>query len=546
MIANSEVFHEKLKQMYMTKLRLGENLAIAVARLVRPVKMDGNVVIADCQNGFYRDSFVSNYLAHIDAVAKECWGEHIRFCLSSETELSQSKTFKRKRTSSVTLDDVTASPLFSDELLKAKSETTESPEDNKINNELSSFKKLTPSQNINKISRQHSIVTLSLEESSKDEQAKQATGDEDTATTVEQAHIDRDLEKHPTSLLPDYNFSNFIGGSSNRIAYSACVAVAQNPGQLNNPLFIYGSTGLGKTHLLNAVGNEIARQHPDWNIIYVSAGDLVNEWMRCLSRAANIRNDRSTEMFRQKYRSCDVLLVDDIQFIARKEQTQIEFFHTFNELYNNKKQIILTSDKFPRDIQDIEDRLKSRFVQGLTTDIEPPFFEDRIAIIDAKRRAMNLQLSKEVVHHIATHVKRNVREIHGVLANLLVMQNMNGKTITIESVNQLIKPMIRTEGATIDIPAIQKAVANHFGLKTHELTSPNRSQRLVVPRHLAMYLAKQLISTMTVSEIADAFGKKDHTTVMHAVKKVEEMLTKDQSLRAAINEIKIKLDHLLP
>jgi chromosomal replication initiator protein len=250
------------------------------------------------------------------------------------------------------------------------------------------------------------------------------------------------------------------------------------------------------------------------------------------------------EEFRMRYNHVDVLLVDDIQFLESKDSTQLEFFHTFNDLFQKNKQIVITSDKYPKDIPNIEERLKSRFLQGLIADIEPPGFEDRVAIIETKAKALSLKLTRDIVLHIATHVKTNVREIQGILNNLAMTQSMTGAPPTIESTNAHLRRIIRVPAQSLDLSAIQKAVATHFGIKLTELMSQDRSQRLVIPRHIAMYLSRELLGSAT-TEIAEAFGKRNHTTVMHAVEKVKDLIEKDASTRAIVSELRRKLDQNL-
>ena len=398
-------------------------------------------------------------------------------------------------------------------------EKTENPfsfSENKFES-IAKISTLQASKNINQISTQMSITPINL------------TSEVDTRGAPPQ-----DATR---SLNPELTFTTFVRGQSNLIAYSACESIAKNPGNLTNPVFIYGATGLGKTHLLHSVGNEILRQHPTWTIKYVTSVDYMNELIQAIRFSKQ-------EQFRNKYNHVDVLLVDDIQFLESKDSTQLEFFHTFNDLFQKKKQIVITSDKYPKDIPNIEERLKSRFLQGLIADIEPPGFEDRVAIIEAKAKALLLKLTRDVVLHIATHVKSNVREIQGILNNLAMTQSMTGAPPSIESTNAHLRRIIRVPAQSLDLNAIQKAVAAHFGIKLSELMSQDRSQRLVVPRHIAMYLSRELLGSAT-TEIAEAFGRKNHTTVMHAVEKVKELIEKDASTRAIINELKRKLDQNL-
>ena len=554
-VERSDIFFEKLKTKLIS-LGVQEKLALTIASTIRPVKFEGNTVIAVCKDSFYRDTFIKAKQQDISEVARDCWGPDVEFFIRSEVEPSASVPKKRTRGAAKSNDMATNSPslLFdagqknlppvksegraesrvesrSDGRSEARSfgevaPIVNSPQNSFVSDNLASvappeFLKnklqtsfLHASKNINKMSKSSNVTPMTLNE---DYESK--------------AGFDSPIR----TLAPELTFSTFVRGQSNLVAYSACEAIAKNPGNLTNPVFIYGATGLGKTHLLHSVGNEIQKLHPDWQILYVTSGDFMNELI------ASIRFSKQ-ESFRNKYRQCDVLLVDDIQFLENKDTTQLEFFHTFNELYQKRKQIVITSDKYPKDIPNIEERLKSRFLQGLISDIEPPSFEDRVAIIESKAKMLGLKLISDVILHIATHVKANVREIQGVLNNLLMTQSMTGQSPTIDSTNALLKRVVRMQGSALDVHSIQKAVSAHFGIKLSELMSQNRSQKFVIPRHIAMFLAKELMDSAT-TEIAEAFGKKDHTTVMHAITKVRELLEKDASTRAIVNELKRKLDH---
>ena len=336
------------------------------------------------------------------------------------------------------------------------------------------------------------------------------------------------------SLIPNLTFETFIRGQSNQMACAACEAAARNPGQLNNPVFIYGPTGLGKTHLLHSVGNAILKEHPSWNILYVTSGDFLKDLVD------SIRMQRSSD-FQKKYRDCDVLLVDDIQFLEKKEATQLEFFHTFNYLYSRQKQIVITSDKYPKDIPNIEERLKSRFLQGLIADIEPPSYEDRIAIIQAKMKEIGLNLPDEGIYLIASQVSGNVRELQGVLNTLVMESNMTSKVPSRDSISALLRRMIPSDEPTVNIPDIQKTVTRHYGISVSDLLGRSRSQKVTMPRQVAMYLSRELTGHST-TEIAEAFQRKDHTTVMHAISKIKELVYKDSSIRLAIKEIRASLE----
>jgi chromosomal replication initiator protein len=341
------------------------------------------------------------------------------------------------------------------------------------------------------------------------------------------------LPEHP-DLNADFTFSTFVRGQSNSVAFSACESVAMRPGKLNNPVFIYGDVGLGKTHLLHSVGNDILRRTPSANVVYLTSGNFVSGFV------SSIRHN-TVERFTRQFLECDVLLVDDIQFLENKEQTQLEFFHIFNQLIGKKKQIVITSDKYPKDIPHLSERLRSRFLMGLLADIEPPCFEERIAILEAKAENLSLRISREVVEFIATNVKTNVREMQGVLNNLLMRQTISGLPPTIDAASTVLRGMVKIQRPTIDIPAVQKLVANHYNIKLQDLVSASKAQKLVVPRHVAMYLSRKIVQANLV-EIAQQFGRKDHTTVLNAIDKVEELIQNDASTRAAITDLKRRLE----
>jgi chromosomal replication initiator protein len=336
-------------------------------------------------------------------------------------------------------------------------------------------------------------------------------------------------------LDPEFTFQSFVQGSTNEMASLACLNASRDPGNVSNPVFIYGSTGLGKTHLLHAVGNEIRSNHPDWHVRYVTSEDLISD----LTRA--VRFNKQHEL-RSKYRQVDVLLVDDIQFIEGKDGTQLEFFHIFNDLYQNKKQIVITSDQYPKSIPNIEERLKSRFLQGLIASIEPPTFEDRVGIIEVKAESFGLALKRDHIEYIATHVKSNVREITGVLKTLLVNQSIKGEPPTLEAIQREVRKDVRIPSQGVDIFSIQKSVAEHFGVKLQELRGTSRKENFVTPRHVAMYLAREMLD-MTTTEIADAFNRRDHTTVLNAVRRISELMAQDASTLATVKELRRKLEH---
>ncbi len=344
------------------------------------------------------------------------------------------------------------------------------------------------------------------------------------------------LSKTP-NLNPLYVFKHFVRGPSNQFAHASCLNVAENPGVNYNPLFIYGSTGLGKTHLLHAVGNHVLRLFPNRIVTYISSERFMNEMIYC------IRHNKMWD-FRQKYRHCDVFMMDDIQFISgNKAATQEEFFHTFNTLYEAKKQIIITSDLYPQDIPDIEERLRNRFQWGLIADIQPPDMEHRIAILMNKAEKLNVHLSNEVAEHIAIHAKRNVRELEGALHRIAAFAALQGrpldKTVAIET----FRSMLPESPSNLDIEVIQKLVAERFNVRVSDLKSKKRLRALSVPRQIAMYLSRTHTSC-SFPEIGMKFGGKDHTTVMHAVKKIVAEKAKDADLKAHLDALERKLEQL--
>lgn len=342
-----------------------------------------------------------------------------------------------------------------------------------------------------------------------------------------------------TKLNPNYTFETFVRGPSNQFALAACYNVAENPGKSYNPLFIYGATGLGKTHLLHAVGNHIIKMNPHATVAYISSERFMNELIYCL------RHNKIID-FRQKYRHCDLFLMDDIQFISgNKAATQEEFFHTFNTLYEVKKQIIITSDLFPQDIPDIEERLRNRFQWGLIADIQPPDIEHRIAILYSKAEQLGIRLSIDVAEYIANFVKRNVRELEGALHRLDAFASLHGKTLdkslAIETFSNVLSEESSKPQMLID--AVQKIVAEHFQIKTSELKSKRRHKALTLPRQVAMYLSRKFTKT-SYPEIGEKFGGKDHTTVIHAVRKITLERKKNMDLMVHLDALERILERL--
>lgn len=334
------------------------------------------------------------------------------------------------------------------------------------------------------------------------------------------------------NLNPKYTFENFVVGASNQFAHAACEGAA-NFHSKYNPLFIYGGVGLGKTHLLNAIGNRIIEKSKTSVICYITAEMFMNELID------SIRYEKMTE-FRDKYRNLDLLLIDDIQFIAKKERTQEEFFHTFNALYESHKQIAITSDQVPKDIPQLEERLRSRFEWGLIADIQPPEMETKVAILFKKAEREGIPLSKDVAFFLASHIKSNVRELEGSLIGLVALANLTKRAIDINLAKEVLKHIVKDIVFNVPVEEIQKVVAQFFNIKVSDLISNKKPKEIALPRQIAMYLSR-IIANESYPVIGSKFGRKDHTTVMHAVKQIESRLHKDEELQNTIEMIKQKL-----
>jgi chromosomal replication initiator protein len=330
---------------------------------------------------------------------------------------------------------------------------------------------------------------------------------------------------HPN---PKYTFKNFVVGASNQFAHAASLAVAEAPARAYNPLFIYGGVGLGKTHLLNSIGNYVA-ERGDLRIAYVTTEQFTNEVIN------SIRYDKMVEL-RKRYRNVDMLLIDDIQFLAGKERTQEEFFHTFNTLYEAGKQIVLSSDRFPKEMPSMEERLRSRFEWGLIADLQPPDVETRIAILRKKSEDEGIAIGEDVVQLLAVNLKSNIREIEGALIRLGAYASLTGHIITVEMAKNVLRDLLGGKRKVITTEDIQEAVANRYHIKVSDLKSKRRTKTLVHPRQLAMYLCRELTDA-SFPEIGRDFGGKDHTTIIHACKQVQKSLEKDSSLRTTLNSI---------
>jgi len=336
-----------------------------------------------------------------------------------------------------------------------------------------------------------------------------------------------------TDLSSRFTFEQFVTGPSNRFAHAACMAVAEAPAKAYNPLFIYGGVGLGKTHLMQAITHKIRQNNPKARHCYLTSERFTNELIDAIRHG-------STAQFRQKYRNIDVLLVDDIHFIAGKESTQEEFFHTFNALHDNRKQIIISSDRPPKEISNLEDRLRSRFAWGLITDIQPPDFETRVAILRKKMEHEPVRVPDDVIVFIASEVKSNIRELEGALVRVIAYSILEERSITLELAKMILKDVVRETSRAVTVESIQKYVADFFRVSMADLKTSRRSKNVVLPRQVAMYLARQL-TELSLPEIGAAFGGKDHTTVMHSCKKIEQLLGNDLNLKSIIEKLTITI-----
>lgn len=347
-----------------------------------------------------------------------------------------------------------------------------------------------------------------------------------TASTATKSGNSPEVEANlpkTTNVRVKYTFDNFVEGKSNQLARAAASQVADNPGSAYNPLFIYGGTGLGKTHLLHAVGNGILLNKPDAKIAYMHSERFVQDMVRALQNNA-------IEKFKQYYRSVDALLIDDIQFFANKERTQEEFFHTFNALLEGNQQIILTSDRYPKEIDGVEDRLKSRFGWGLTIAIEPPELETRVAILKTKAQESQINLADEVAFFIAKRLRSNVRELEGALNRVIANANFTGRAITIDFVKEALRDLLALQDKLVTIDNIQRTVAEYYKIKVADLLSKRRNRSVARPRQIAMALSKEL-TNHSLPEIGDAFGGRDHTTVLHACRKVKDLREESHDIK---------------
>lgn len=353
-----------------------------------------------------------------------------------------------------------------------------------------------------------------------------------TSTEVKVMPREQQIEgglRHKSNLNDAFTFDCFVEGKSNQLALAAARQVAENPGGSYNPLFIYGGVGLGKTHLMHAVGNALRQQNPDVKIVYLHSERFVADMVKALQ--LNAIND-----FKRFYRSVDALLIDDIQFFANKERSQEEFFHTFNALLEGHQQMILTCDRYPKEIQGLEERLKSRFGWGLTVAVEPPELETRAAILIKKATQANVQLSNEAAFFIAQRIRSNVRELEGALKRVIASAHFTGRPIDIELIRDSLKDLLALQDKLVTIENIQRVVADYYKVKLSDLHSKRRSRSIARPRQVAMAVAKEL-TNHSLPEIGDAFGGRDHTTVLHACRKVKELQETDRDIREDLKQL---------
>ncbi len=360
-------------------------------------------------------------------------------------------------------------------------------------------------------------------------------GEEINANVGQSIPMENNIENTQKSKLnPKYTFDSFVIGNSNRFAHAASLAVAEAPAQAYNPLFIYGGVGLGKTHLMHAIGHYILNQGQNANVVYVSSEKFTNELIN------SIRDDRNNE-FRNKYRNVDILLVDDIQFIAGKESTQEEFFHTFNALHEANKQIIISSDRPPKEIPTLEDRLRSRFEWGLIADIQAPDLETRIAILKKKAKVENINVPDDVMLYIATKIKSNIRELEGALIRMVAYSSLTNKEVTVELAEEALKDIISNDKPKeITVDSIKNIVSKDFNIKMDDFNSKKRTRAIAYPRQVAMYLTREL-TDLSLPKIGDEFGGRDHTTVMHAYDKIESEIKESEKIKNRIDKLVKKI-----
>jgi len=345
---------------------------------------------------------------------------------------------------------------------------------------------------------------------------------------------EREKPHRVNNLIPKYTFENFIIGASNQFAHAASMAVANQPGENYNPLFIYGGVGLGKTHMVNAIGHQAATKRPALKVLYLSSESFMNELI------GSLRRDKMDE-FKTKFRNIDILILDDVQFIAGKERTQEEFFHTFNSLYESHKQIVITSDKFPKEIPGLEDRLRNRFEWGLIADIQPPDMETRVAILQKKAESVGFQLPHDVAIFIASNIDSNVRELEGSLTRLSAFASLTKSAITLELTKEVLHNTLKGTRKDITVEGIQRTICEYFDIKLGDLKAKRRTQNIALPRQVAMYLCRKHTHT-SFPAIGSMFGGRDHSTVIHASKTIEKKIKEDPAMQTTIEKLERNLN----
>ncbi|MCI7276558.1 MAG: chromosomal replication initiator protein DnaA [Lachnospiraceae bacterium] len=367
------------------------------------------------------------------------------------------------------------------------------------------------------------------------------SADKQKAETEENEEYDDDFPSQASiaaNLNPRYTFSTFVVGANNKFAHAASLAVAESPAERYNPLFIYGGVGLGKTHLMHSIAHFILKNNPEAKVLYTTSENFTNE----LIDAIRTKNNYTITQFREKYRKIDVLLIDDIQFIINKESTQEEFFHTFNYLHENNKQIVISSDKPPKAFTTLEERLRSRFEMGLPVDISSPDYETRMAILRKKEELEGYNIDNEILKYIATNIKSNIRELEGALTKIIAFSKLYNTQLTMEAAEEALKDLISPNAQKEVTPAlIIEVVAEHFGFTTEDLISTKRNREVVYPRQIAMYLCRTMTPT-PLQAIGTALGKKDHTTIMHGIQIIEKELKTDETLASTIEILKKKIN----
>ena len=469
------------------------------------INIKDNTIIFSVPNKFYKDIIIESYKEIILNLWKKYSNDELNISFNVNEEIKNSLV----ETKISGLDD-----FFPSDISKKNKENNENVNNFNKNNTADEYKKDNYSNNDFNFADK-------TDNNNTDE-------NKDKKTDISQSNQLKNIKKHYLNLNTKYTFENFVIGSGNQFAHAACFAVANLPGHTYNPMFIYSDVGLGKTHLLNAIGNKIIKEK-QLNVFLVSSEQFTNEMI------SSIRDDKMVD-FRNKYRNVDVLLIDDIQFIAGKERTQEEFFYTFNALYENQKQIVVSSDKIPRNIVSLEERLRSRFEWGLIADIQPPDFETRVAILKKKAFLNEIDISDEIIYFIASKISNNIRELEGALIKVAAFSSFTGKKITLDLSREALSNLIKEEEKPMTAEIIIKTVCNFFNIKIPEIKSNKKLKEFVLPRQIAMYIIRTN-TDLSFPEIGDKFGGKDHSSVIYAVDKIKKHLNKDKELEKTIQNI---------